>query len=66
MSLTGQRIENIGLMFSFQATGRSVFERDRLVPIDEIKDLCFGYVRTIFLPKEDVIRHPVVQRGVEE
>lgn len=64
--LTGQRIENTGLMFNFQAIGRSIFERDRLVPIDEIKDLCFGYVRTIFLDKADIIRHPLVQNGVRD
>lgn len=64
--LTGQRIDNLGLMFNFQAIGRSIFERDRLVPIDDIKDLCFGYVGTIFRDKEDFIRHPMVQRGVKD
>lgn len=46
--LTGEYIADLGIMFNFQKTGVFVFQNNSLIPVDEIKDLCFGYVPTIF------------------
>ncbi|POR33384.1 Uncharacterized protein TPAR_06416 [Tolypocladium paradoxum] len=44
----GERLSELGLMFSFQVYGKCYFERNRVIPVDEIKELCFGYVPTIY------------------
>ncbi|PNY26095.1 Uncharacterized protein TCAP_03979, partial [Tolypocladium capitatum] len=44
----GERLSELGLMFSFQVYGKCHFERNRVIPVDEIKELCFGYVPTIY------------------
>lgn len=44
----GERLSELGLCFSFQTYGKCVFERNRVVPADEIKELCFGFVPTIY------------------
>ncbi|KAH7161722.1 hypothetical protein EDB81DRAFT_785406 [Dactylonectria macrodidyma] len=46
--LLGERVTDLGLMFSFRVYGKCVFERKRVIPVDEIKELCFGYVPTIY------------------
>lgn len=49
----GERISDLGLMFSFQVYGQGQFEKNRVIPVDEIKELCFGYVPTIYREKLD-------------
>ncbi|KAJ6438865.1 fungal hydrophobin domain-containing protein [Purpureocillium lavendulum] len=44
----GERISDLGLMFSFQVYGECRFEANRVIPVDYIKELCFGYVPTIY------------------
>lgn len=44
----GQRISELGLIFSFQVYGKCLFEWNRVIPVDEVKELCFGYVPTIY------------------
>ncbi|KAF5500183.1 hypothetical protein CGCS363_v007131 [Colletotrichum siamense] len=39
---------DLGTVLTFQVHGRSRFEQFRLIPKDEIKELCFGLVPTIF------------------
>lgn len=46
--LLGERVTDLGLMFSFRVYGKCVFERKRVIPVDEIKELCFGHVPTIY------------------
>ncbi|KAL3962812.1 hypothetical protein ACCO45_004335 [Purpureocillium lilacinum] len=44
----GERISDLGLMFAFQVYGECRFEYNRVIPVDYIKELCFGYVPTIY------------------
>ena len=44
----GERLSDPGLMFSFQIYGKCTFEQNRVIPVDEVKELCFGYVPTIY------------------
>jgi hypothetical protein len=44
----GERISELGLIFSFQVYGKCLFEWNRVIPVDEVKELCFGYVPTIY------------------
>lgn len=44
----GERISDLGLMFSFQVIGKCTFKQKRVIPVDEVKELCFGYVPTIY------------------
>ena len=52
----GERVSDLGLMFNFQKNGRVRFERNRVIPVDEIKELCFGWVPTIFRSSQDKSR----------
>ncbi|XP_044715066.1 modin protein [Hirsutella rhossiliensis] len=49
----GERVSNLGLMFSFQVYGQCTFERNRVIPVDEVKELCFGFVPTIYRESSD-------------
>jgi hypothetical protein len=50
-------------MFNFQVTGAHRFQENRVIPVEEVKELCCGFVSTIFrldknsrrlgMPKED-------------
>jgi hypothetical protein len=44
----GERLSDLGLMFSFQVYGKCHFERNRVIPVDEVKELCFGHVPTMY------------------
>ena len=46
--ILGDRVPDLGLMFSFQVTGQCQFGRNRVIPADEVKEFCFGYVPTIY------------------
>ena len=46
--LTGAPVGDLGLVFTFQRTGRTTFAENRVIPVDDIKRLCFGAVPTIF------------------
>lgn len=49
----GERLSDLGPMFNFQMNGLSRFERNRVIPVDEIKELCFGWVPTIYRSTQD-------------
>ncbi|RYP66940.1 hypothetical protein DL771_007514 [Monosporascus sp. 5C6A] len=51
--LTGAPVSDLGLVFTFQKTGRTLFEENRVIPKDEIKQLCFGVVPTIFCTAQE-------------
>lgn len=44
----GERLSDLGLCFSFSTYGKCRFEANRVIPDDDIKSLCFGYVPTIY------------------
>ncbi|KAI9150209.1 hypothetical protein HJFPF1_09965 [Paramyrothecium foliicola] len=44
----GERQSELGLIFSFQVYGKCHFGRNRVIPVDEVKELCFGHVPTIY------------------
>jgi hypothetical protein len=46
--VTGEKVSDLGIMFTFQVYGKSNFKENRVIPVDEIKELCFGYVPTIY------------------
>ncbi|EGX91109.1 hypothetical protein CCM_05266 [Cordyceps militaris CM01] len=43
----GER-NDLGIVFSLQVHGQATFERNRVIPVDYIKELTFGYVPTIY------------------
>ncbi|KAK4187699.1 hypothetical protein QBC35DRAFT_220879 [Podospora australis] len=47
--LTGSSVNDLGLVFTFQISGKSRFQENRVIPVDEVKDLCCGFVPTLFL-----------------
>ena len=49
----GERVSDLGLMFSFQVNGLGRFGRNRVIPVDEVKELCFGWVPTIYRSQKD-------------
>jgi len=46
--LTGSNNSDLGLLFSFQVSGKCQFESNRIVPCNEAKAFMFGIVPTIF------------------
>ncbi|KAL0943074.1 modin [Colletotrichum truncatum] len=52
-TVTGTKVNDLGIMFTFQVHGRNRFEANRIIPIDEVKELCFGFVPTIYRSKSD-------------
>ncbi|ROT43835.1 hypothetical protein SODALDRAFT_320203 [Sodiomyces alkalinus F11] len=54
--LTGEQVTDLGIMFTFQVYGKSKFEENRIIPVEEVKDLCFGAVPTIYRSPHKVDR----------
>ena len=54
--LTGTNVPELGIMFTLQVTGKSRFRENRVIPVDEVKELCCGYVSTLFQEKKDTRR----------
>ncbi|KAF6832306.1 modin [Colletotrichum plurivorum] len=52
-TVTGANVSDLGIMFTFQVHGRNRFESNRVIPVDEVKELCFGFVPTIYKYKSD-------------
>ncbi|KAJ9144124.1 Modin [Pleurostoma richardsiae] len=52
-TLTGQSVADLGIMFTFQIHGKSKFEENRVIPVDEVKEFAFGFVSTIFRDNTD-------------
>ncbi|KAK3988002.1 hypothetical protein QBC44DRAFT_111838 [Cladorrhinum sp. PSN332] len=46
--LTGTQVADLGLTFTFQICGKSKFQENRVIPVDEVKDFCCGFVPTLF------------------
>ena len=54
--LTGSHIPDLGPMFTFQIIGKSKFQANRVIPVDEVKELCCGLVSTLFQESKDIRR----------
>jgi hypothetical protein len=48
--LTGTSVAELGVMFTLQICGKSRFQENRVIPVDEVKELCCGFVSTLFRP----------------
>ncbi|KAG7285686.1 hypothetical protein NEMBOFW57_007979 [Staphylotrichum longicolle] len=46
--LTGTNMPDLGVMFTLQICGKSKFQENRVIPVDEVKELCCGFVSTLF------------------
>lgn len=46
--LTGEKVADLGIMFTFRRYGSSNFEENRVIPVEGVKDLSFGAVPTIY------------------
>ncbi|KAK3291109.1 uncharacterized protein B0H64DRAFT_42584 [Chaetomium fimeti] len=51
--LMGTNVPELGIMFTLQVTGKSRFQENRVIPVDEVKELCCGYVSTLFQENKD-------------
>ncbi|CAK7209102.1 hypothetical protein SCUCBS95973_000337 [Sporothrix curviconia] len=54
--LTGSHVPDLGIVFTFQICGKCRFAENRIIPVDEVKELAFGIVPTIFREKDDLRR----------
>jgi hypothetical protein len=60
-TLTGAHIPDLGVTFTFQIVGRRKFQENRVIPVDEVKELCCGFVSTLF--QENWDRRQVESNG---
>ncbi|KAH8896644.1 hypothetical protein GQ53DRAFT_525702 [Thozetella sp. PMI_491] len=54
--LTGTHVTDLGTMFTFQISGKRKFEENRIIPVDEVKEMCCGVMPTIFRTEKDMSR----------
>ncbi|KAK3389579.1 hypothetical protein B0H63DRAFT_556706 [Podospora didyma] len=52
-SLLGHRMPDLGLAFTFEKPGWPRFEKNRVIPTAEVKELCFGNVPTFYRPQSE-------------
>jgi hypothetical protein len=48
--VTGTNVDDLGIVFSFHKMGETWFKENRIIPNENVKELCFGYCPTIFRP----------------
>ncbi|KAK2687516.1 hypothetical protein QWA68_013367 [Fusarium oxysporum] len=46
--VTGANVDDLGIVFSFHKMGETWFKENRIIPNENVKELCFGYCPTIF------------------
>ncbi|KAK3380925.1 hypothetical protein B0H63DRAFT_434288 [Podospora didyma] len=46
--LTGTQVSDLGITFTFQVSGKHKFKENRVIPVDEVKEMCCGTVSTLF------------------
>ncbi|KAI1413254.1 hypothetical protein F5Y13DRAFT_198971 [Hypoxylon sp. FL1857] len=51
--LKATSVTDLGTVFTFQVCGKSKFEEGRIIPVDRVKELAFGFVSTIYRDTED-------------
>ncbi|KAK4097708.1 hypothetical protein N658DRAFT_518433 [Parathielavia hyrcaniae] len=49
--LVGSNVPDLGVTFTLQICGKSRFQENRVIPVDEVKELCCGFVSTLFQEK---------------
>lgn len=54
--LSGSNHHDLGLMFTFHITGKNHFGENRVIPVDEVKEMCCGSASTIFQEINDTRR----------
>jgi hypothetical protein len=64
--LMGTNVPELGIMFTLQVTGKSRFQENRVIPVDEVKELCCGYVSTLFRENKDERRVEVPNEDNKE
>lgn len=52
-SVLGSRISDFGLVFTFEKPGWPLYLKNRVIPTDEIKEVCFGNVPSFYRPKNE-------------
>lgn len=52
-SVLGNRVHDFGLVFTFEKPGWPRFEKNRVIPTSEVKELSFGNVPTFYRDKKD-------------
>ncbi|CAI0648850.1 unnamed protein product [Colletotrichum noveboracense] len=57
-AIAGSEVADVGTVFTFHAHGRSRFEENRVAPVAGLRELCFGFIPTIFhAAADDECRH---------
>jgi hypothetical protein len=51
--LTGTKVSELGITFTFQLSGKRRFMENRVIPVHEVKELCCGTLSTIFRENRD-------------
>lgn len=46
--LNSTSVSELGTVFTFQRRGSNIFEANRTIPVEELKDFAFGFVPTIY------------------
>lgn len=46
--VAGEKVTDLGVMFSFQVARASRFQENRVIPSEHVKDLAFGIVSTVY------------------
>ncbi|KAF7533180.1 hypothetical protein G7054_g7329 [Neopestalotiopsis clavispora] len=64
--LKSTSISELGTVFTFQTRGSSVFEGNRTIPAEEVKDLAFGLVPTIYHKDDDLDRSRLTALSADE
>ncbi|RDW64816.1 hypothetical protein BP6252_10467 [Coleophoma cylindrospora] len=59
--LTATEVHGLGVMVNFAVSGKAVFKENRVIPSEDIKDLCFGFVSDIFTTMGYQAKHPDAQ-----
>ncbi|KAK4655558.1 hypothetical protein QC762_303360 [Podospora pseudocomata] len=69
MSIHGYRVREFGLVFTFAKTGITNFRNHRVIPTEEVKELCYGNVPTIYRLRDwedKTLRNPDATRRQKE
>jgi hypothetical protein len=54
--LMGTNVPELGVLFTLQICGQNRFQENRVIPVDEVKELCCGFVSTLFREDKDTRR----------
>ncbi|KAI1875034.1 uncharacterized protein JN550_002463 [Neoarthrinium moseri] len=49
-------VTELGTVFTFQVSGKSEFKDGRIIPVDSVKELAFGFVSTLYRKTKDLRR----------